>query len=106
MGFLAMFDADMKAQLPEGTVLGEFNVPIGGRIRGFTKHGLNQAISREGVGVTQAAMLDAVKNPLRVVQQAEGKVLYIGRSARVVLNSDGEVVTTLARNRGAWRIRP
>ena len=51
-------------------------------------------------------MRDAVANPLRTVQQEGGKVLYIGRNARVVLNADGEVVTTMALNRGAWRITP
>jgi hypothetical protein len=33
-------------------------------INGYTRHGLNQAISRDGVGVSPSAILDAVKIPL------------------------------------------
>jgi len=31
MGFVAIFDADVKARFPEGTLVGEFNLPIGPR---------------------------------------------------------------------------
>ncbi len=103
--FASLFEALNEDQFP-GASKAVFNVPIGGKIPGFTRHGLNQAISREGVGVTQAAMRDAVANPLRVLHQEGGKVLYVGRNARVVLNTDGEVVTTMALSRGAWRIVP
>jgi hypothetical protein len=36
-------------------------------LTGYTKHGLNQAISRDGVGVSPAAILDAFKNPTSIV---------------------------------------
>jgi hypothetical protein len=104
-GLAALWEALNEDPCPD-CAKAEFNVAIGGSIRGFTKHGINQAISRNGVGVTQAAMRDAVTNPLQVVQQQGGTVLYIGRDARVVLNVSGEVVTTMARNRSAWRILP
>ena len=39
---------------------------MGSKITGYTKHGLNQAISRQGVGVSPQAILDAVKNPVKV----------------------------------------
>jgi hypothetical protein len=52
----------------------------GGSIDGFTKHGLNQAISRDGVGVSNRAMLDAVKNPTQVVQQSGGRTMYVAIS--------------------------
>jgi hypothetical protein len=60
-------------------------------ISGFTRHGIDQAISR---GVGPAAMLDAVRNPLAVLQQGSGNYLHIGEQAAVVLNSAGRVVTT------------
>jgi hypothetical protein len=80
--------------------------PVAGRITGFTKHGLNQAISRDGVGVASEAILDAVKNPQRTLQQARGAVKYVGENATVILNQAGEVVTTWARNSAGWRIQP
>lgn len=77
---------------------------LGGAITGFTKHGINQAISREGVGVSSRAILDAVKNPVKTVLQSEGRRMFIGRDARVVLNPAGEVITVQPLNRGAFRI--
>ena len=79
---------------------------IAGKITGFTEHGLNQAISRDGVGVSNKAILAAVRNPTRVIEQAEGKLKYVGEDATVVLNKAGEVVTTWARNSAGWRIPP
>ena len=40
---------------------------VAGKITGYTKHGINQAISRDGVGVSSKAILNAVKT---------GKKLY------------------------------
>lgn len=77
-----------------------------GKITGYTKHAINQAISRDGVGVATSAILDAVKNPVKVAQQAGGAVKYIGKNATVILNQAGEVVTTWARNRAGWRMNP
>jgi len=74
-------------------------------ISGFTRHGLNQAISRDGVGVASRAILDAVRNPVRIVEQVRGAVRYVGENATVILNHAGEVITTWARNSLGWRIR-
>jgi RHS repeat-associated protein len=75
----------------------------GGSIDGFTKHGLNQAISRDGVGVSNPAMLDAVKNPTQVVQQPGGRTMYVGKDATVVMNSQGKVITTWANGSAGQR---
>ncbi len=75
-------------------------------IKGFTKHGINSAISHDGVGVSSKAMLDAVKNPMKVVNQADGAVKYVGKNATVILNKAGEVITTWARNSAGTRIKP
>ena len=65
-------------------------------IQGFTKHGVNQAINR---GVKPGAMLDAVKNPLKVgpVQVNNAGLQsqrFTGGQASVVVNpQSGKVVT-------------
>ena len=60
-------------------------------ITDFSGHAIDQAISRS---VTPAAMLDAVRNPIAVLQQNSGNFLQIGEQAAVVLNTAGRVVTT------------
>lgn len=79
---------------------------VSGVLKGFTKHGINQAISRDGVGVATEAILSAVKSPLKIVEQGGGKVMYIGENASVILNDAGKVLTTWARNSLGWRIKP
>jgi RHS repeat-associated protein len=81
----------------EGAAAEEGAVGIEAEITGFTRHGLEQALGREGVGVNEQAMLDAVNAPERVVQEANGTTRFIGKDATVVLNSEGSVVTTWAR---------
>jgi len=65
----------------------------------------NRAISRQGHGVSPGAILDAVKNPVKVVRQADGSVQYIGKSAKVVLNKKGQVITVIAKTKKAYRIK-
>ncbi|HEV7214109.1 MAG TPA: RHS repeat-associated core domain-containing protein, partial [Chloroflexota bacterium] len=66
----------------------------GGLITGFTKHEIDQAISR---AIGPAAILDSVKNPLqvttRVDQLGRAATEYVGRDATVVLNTARQVVT-------------
>jgi RHS repeat-associated protein len=85
-------------------VAGKEAVAVAGKITGYTKHGLNQAISRDGGrGVSPTAILSAVKDPVKVTEQAGGKVAYTGKDAKVVLNGDGKVVTVVPKNSGALR---
>jgi len=77
---------------------------VGDVIRGFSKHGINQAISREGVGVSSRAMLDAVRNPERIVERSGGITEYVGNAARVRINPQGDVVTVIPRNSQGFRI--
>ena len=66
-----------------------------GMITGYTKHGLAQAIGRDGgKGVNPQAILDAVKNPQQIIHQAGETIKYIGENATLVLNKFGEIVTT------------
>ncbi|OEE54090.1 hypothetical protein [Vibrio splendidus] len=77
------------------------NNAVAGKITGYTKHGLNQALGRNGGrGVNAKHMLDAVKNPKKVVEAANGTTKYQGKKATVVLNGDGKVVTTFGKSRG------
>jgi hypothetical protein len=72
-------------------------------ISGYTRHGINQAISREAVGVSPKAILDAVKYPQQTVPQANGAIKYVGRDATVVVNSSGKVITTHANSSAGVR---
>jgi hypothetical protein len=78
-------------------------------IAGYTRHGLNQAISRDGVGVSVGAIQDAVSNPIQILGQRGpmgGAFEFWGANARVILNESGEVITPWARNSGGWRMVP
>ncbi|EFM8968161.1 hypothetical protein HGL71_002374 [Escherichia coli] len=74
---------------------------IAGKITGYTRHGLNQAIGRNGgKGINIKDMLDAVQNPKKVIENANGTIKYQGKRATVVLNKDGKVVTVFGKSRG------
>jgi len=62
----------------------------GSGITGFTDHGISRAIER---GIPPAAILDAVRNPVKVIPQSGGRTMYVGRRAVVILNSSGGVIT-------------
>jgi len=79
---------------------------VGGKITGYTRHGLNQAISREGVGVSPRAILDAVRNPSQIVQRPGGITEYVGEAARVRLNEAGKVITVIPRSSAGFRRLP
>ncbi len=66
-------------------------------LTGYTKHGLNQAISRDGVGVSPAAILDAFKGPTSIVGQTGkygGAFQMTGQNAVIVVNPQGQIITT------------
>ena len=66
-------------------------------ISGFTKHGLAQIMGRDGGrGVSNSAILDAINNPIKIVNQTAGKVKYIGKNATIVLNEAKKVITAWA----------
>jgi hypothetical protein len=75
-------------------------------IRGYTRHGFNQAISREGVGVSTRALLDAFKNPLSITGQSGGRFVLTGSDAVVVVNAEGQVISTWATGSAGFRIVP
>ena len=70
-------------------------------LTGYTSHGLNQAVGRNGGrGVNVKAILDAVRNPKKIIKQANGTTKYVGKKATVILNKEGKVVTTYGKSRG------
>lgn len=93
-----------SAEASAAAAAGEAVEAVGGKITGYTKHGLNQAISRDGLGVSPRAILDAVKNPLRSIPQSNGAIKYVGEKATVILNQAGKVISTWARSSAGTRI--
>lgn len=72
-------------------------------ITGYTRHGLQQAIGREGRGVHPRAILDAVRNPRTFIVQSGGRRKFVGEDAVVVLNRAGRVITTYAKTKAGRR---
>jgi len=74
---------------------------VAGKITGYTKHGLNQAIGRNGgKGVNANDILDAVRNPKKIIEGSNGATVYRGKRATTILNSEGKVITTYGKSRG------
>lgn len=103
-GATGVFDSYVKND-KVGVITASVGMLSAGKIRGFTKHGINQAISRDGVGVATTAIADAVKSPLKVEAAKRGATKYIGRDATVLLNNTGKVITTWARTKAGRRIQ-
>ena len=76
-------------------------------IAGRTEHGEQQIQTRDGHGVNDEAVNDAVANPTKppkyIPDKYGGTYRYVGKNATVNLNKDGKVVTAWARNSSGWR---
>jgi hypothetical protein len=76
-------------------------------ISGRTEHGEQQIQTRDGHGVSDDAVDDAVANPTKppryIPDKYGGTYRYVGKNATVNLNQDGQVVTAWARNSSGWR---
>jgi RHS repeat-associated protein len=80
---------------------------VGGVIKGYTQHGLEQAIERDaGRGVSPSAILEAVRSPISTSVQADGATRYVGQNAVVIVNEDGGVVTTWPTTSAGVRNQP
>jgi hypothetical protein len=58
---------------------------------------------RAPAGVSPQAILNAVRDPISVLQQPGGTWLFEGKNASVVLNTAGRLVTAWATNQGGYR---
>jgi hypothetical protein len=76
-------------------------------INGYTGHGEERIAGRDGHGVNDNALQDAVQNPIGPPQYAPdqygGNYTYVGKDATVILSKDGRVVTAWANSRNGWR---
>jgi RHS repeat-associated protein len=73
---------------------------IAGKISGYTNHGLNQVIGRDGGrGVNAKAILDAIRNPIKCIEK-QNEIKFIGKDATVILNKDGKIITAFGKPRG------
>ena len=77
-------------------------------LTGFTRHGINQVISRNAVGVSNQAILNTLRNPLPgsrsfISGPNANTTRYIGTNATVNLNRSGQVTSAWARNSSGWR---
>jgi RHS repeat-associated protein len=91
----------------EGEAAAGADEGVAGVIRGYTKHGLEQAIERDaGKGASPSAILQAVRSPLSETVQADGATKYVGQNAVVVVSGEGNVITTYARNVAGTRGAP
>ena len=74
------------------------------RITGYTQHGLKQALGRDGHGVSAKGILDAFRNPKKVVYDAGRDTFkFIGQRSITVLNREGKIVTAIAKSSIFWR---
>jgi hypothetical protein len=92
IGELAVADAGAPAE-------------ITGIVRGSKEpfHVIDRILGRDGHGVSNDAMMGAIKNTSKVARQANGTFRLIGKNAVVVVNKTGKIVTTWARNSNGWR---
>ncbi len=73
-------------------------------LTGISKHGVDQIISRDGVGVATRAILDAFKNPIAVMGQTGGRFILAGKDAVIVINAEGKLITAWARGSAGFRL--
>jgi hypothetical protein len=100
--------AEGRGEEPPRQAPGEPPFPPPGHINGFTGHGLERIQDRDGHGVNDGALNEAVEHPLnpprfKLDDQGRGSYAYEGPDAVVVLNHDGQVVTAWAKNQNGWR---
>lgn len=102
-GALAGFGAGAIVGAIVGGILGFYSYQPT-QITGFTKHGLNNSISRNGHGVNSRTLIKTIKNPEKIVSQSfNTKFKFIGKDAVVILNKTGKVITTWAKHKTGWR---
>jgi hypothetical protein len=98
----------IEGEQPPPPIATEPPFPPPEQINGFTQHGQDQINGRDGHGVNDDALQNAVDHPAsppsyQIDQQGRGAYLYQGKDATVVLNKDGQVVTAWPNNRQGWR---
>ncbi len=63
-------------------------------------------MGRDGYGVSPKGILDAFKNPKSIVYDVRYDTFkFTGQKSVVVLNRQGQIVTTWAKGSMYWRLR-
>jgi hypothetical protein len=97
-------EGEESAQHPDTA---ELPFPPPQQINGFTAHGQERVEGRDGHGVSDSALQDAVKHPMGppmyAPDQYGGNYTYVGKDATVILSKDGKVVTAWSNGRNGWR---
>lgn len=73
-------------------------------ITGYTKHGINSAISRsDGGSMSPSTILNTVKNPTSITPNPSGGSIYTGPGGQVVLSPSGRVITVIPSGSKSFR---
>jgi hypothetical protein len=92
---------------PQHPATAEPPFPPPQQINGLTDHGAKRVYGREGHGVNDDALQDAVRSPVRppkfVPDQYGGTWRYDGKDATVCLNENGQVTTAWPNGSSGWK---
>ena len=91
--------AGMREVIETVNDMGDFGGP---GIKGYTKHAINNAISREGTGVATGAILEAASSGIWRAM-GDGTFRYFGKFATLVMREDGTIITLWATCSEGWR---
>jgi hypothetical protein len=104
---LGQLGIPVEGEGPRAPTTAEPPFPPPREINGYTDHGRERIEGRDGHGVNDSALQDAVEHPTEPPQyeadQYGGNYTYVGKDATVILSKDGRVITAYANNRGGWR---
>ena len=74
------------------------------KIKGYTQHGLDQAMFRDGHGINPKGILEAVRNPVEIIYDiGRDTFKFKGLYSTTILNRQGQVVSTWAKSSIYWR---
>jgi len=75
-----------------------------GEIKSISRHAIKQIMGREGNGVSNKAIMEAIRNGERVVNTSRGVVEITGKNSVLVVNSKtGNLITVWPTNSGGHR---
>jgi hypothetical protein len=104
---LGQLGIPVEGEDPGHSATAEPPFPPPKQITGFTDHGRERIEGRDGHGVNDRALQDAVEHPIGPPEYASdqygGNYTYVGKDATVILSKDGKVITAWANSRDGWR---
>ncbi|EUJ48005.1 wall-associated protein [Listeria rocourtiae FSL F6-920] len=88
--------------------IGKINKPLKVKPKGYSWHGINRAISRDGRGTSTSAILSTIKRPKRTIVNRDkyGRgIKMIGKRSTVVVNMKRKIITVYPRGKGNSRVK-